>query len=51
MKTQTDFLAHYVWVAGMDKAYAWWAVNQLSQSNPVHRELPKQLTEAMKSKK
>ena len=51
MKTQADYLAHYVFVASLDKAYAWWAVNQLAKSNPVHVDLPRLLTEAMQSAK
>ena len=50
MKTQTNMLAHYVWIAKLDKAYAWWAVQQLAKSNPDHADLPRRLTEAMHAK-
>jgi hypothetical protein len=52
MKTPTDYLAHYIRIARLDKAYAWWAVNELAKSNPQdHIDLPRLLTEAMKSAK
>lgn len=51
MKTH-PYLAHYVFVAKLDKAYAWWAVNELAKSNPLdHSDLPHLLTEAMQSAK
>jgi len=48
MKTH-PYLTHYIRIAKQDKAYAWWAVNQLAQSNPRdHIDLPRLLTEAMR---
>lgn len=46
--TLESLLAHYVWVASFDKAYAWARVQQLARDCPsLYAELPALLTEAM----
>lgn len=42
------FVDHLVWVAKLDKAYAWWAAKEYASRCEMLRDLPKLLTEAMR---
>jgi hypothetical protein len=40
-------LAHYVWMAGINKAAAWQLCNEAAQRCEMLQDLPRLLTEAM----
>lgn len=43
---------HYAWVASMDKAYAWWAVNDWARKYPSwYGDLPALLTTEMERRR
>lgn len=43
---ERKFLAHLVWMASLEKRYAWWAAKNYAQCPGLER-MPQLLTEAM----
>lgn len=48
---KTRLIDHLVWMASLDKAYAWWAAKNYASMHKDFEDVPQLLTAAMQSRK